>query len=89
MPADEFADWQAYFQVEPWGTHAVEVLFAQLCQAVIATSGTTPRNMSEYMPFIKHREQIVGIKALTGEQLYEKAIAGASSASIKVVSNGG
>lgn len=88
MPADEFADWQAYFQVEPFGIHGMEILMAQLCQAVIATSGTTPRNMSEYMPFVEHRARLVGAKILTGEELYQKAVGGAASASIRIVSDG-
>jgi len=88
MPADEFADWQAYFQVEPFGVHGMEILMAQLCQAVIATSGTTPRSMAEYMPFVEHRARIVGAKILSGEELYKKAVDGLSSASMRIVSNG-
>lgn len=86
MPADEYADWQAYFQVEPQGLHGIEILIAQLCQAVIAASGTRPPDMEELMPFVTHRKRILGPKRLTGEALYNKAMAGAT---MRIVNNGG
>jgi hypothetical protein len=88
MPADQFADWQAYFQVEPWGTHGVEVMMAQLCQAVIATSGNKPSDMVEYMPFIKHRERLLGPKALDSETLYKKVTEQMNGIGIMVVNDG-
>lgn len=88
MPADEFADWQAYFQVEPWGTHAMETIMAQVCQAVIATSGNRPPDMAELMPFVSYRNKILGPRKLTGEELYHKAMAGIGG-NIRITSNGG
>lgn len=88
MPADEFADWQAYFQVEPWGTHAFEVMMAQLCQAVIATSGTRPDDMVKYMPFIQHRQTLLGPKALDSDALYKKVTEQMNGIGIRIVRDG-
>jgi len=52
MPYDEYLSWKAYHDIEPWGSHGVEILIAGLCQAVIAASGSkhVPKT-TDMMPF--------------------------------------
>lgn len=52
MPCDEYDSWRAYFEVEPWGTQAAEILSAQVCQTLCAVNGSKNiPNMRDLMPF--------------------------------------
>lgn len=84
LTAEEFASWCAYFQVEPWGTHALEILAAQLAQVTWrASGGKNPPPMDELMYFSKHRQSCKA-KQMTAEQLYQKAASQAKAIGIKV-----
>ena len=88
LPAEEFASWCAYFEVEPWGTHALEILIAQLCQITWGASGAkNPPRMEQLMPFSQHRQAIVRPR-LSAVDLYAKAAAQAKSLGIKVQASG-
>lgn len=89
MPAEEFASWCAYFEIEPWGTHALEILIAQLSQITWGASGAkNPPRMEQLMPFSQHR-QAYASKHMTAEQLYQKAVRQAKSIGVKVDSSNG
>lgn len=63
MPASEFASWLAYFQIEPWGSHALETVMAQVCQSIIAGAGTPAPEMQSLMPFASSIRRLTPTKA--------------------------
>ena len=75
----------AYFEVEPWGTHALEILVAQLCQVVYASAGakSTPK-IVDLMPFDGIIRKMAA-QPKTPEELYESAQAAMGKAGIKVI----
>jgi hypothetical protein len=85
MDALELAQWRAYFEVEPWGTHAAEILGAQLCQIVWATNSTkaSPK-MEELMPFVKVQKHYTK-DPITGEALQDKVRMAFNALGAKVV----
>lgn len=85
LSADDFADWQAYFEVEPWGTHGMEILVAQLCQAIYGAAGVkhVPK-MQDLMPFDGIIRKL-SAQPKTPEELYESAKAAMGKAGIKVI----
>lgn len=90
MPADEFSSWLAYFEVEPYGTHAMEVLISRLLQTQYAASGAKKiPDAEQLMPFVAYRKQMLGPRQKTPEELAEKIRGFTSNAGLKVLRNGG
>lgn len=73
MPADEFSSWLAYFEIEPWGTYALELALAQIMRLQYATAGAkSVPEVQELMPFVSYRKRLTGAKHKTPEELLEK-----------------
>jgi hypothetical protein len=88
MSAVEESSWRAYFEVEPWGTHAAEILGAQLCQIVWATNSTkAPPKMNDLMPFVEFRKSIIE-KPKSAEQLQDKLRIAFAGIGKEIVNNG-
>lgn len=88
MSAVEESSWRAYFEVEPWGTHAAEILAAQLCQIVWATSSTkSAPKMDELMPFVGFRKSIIE-QPKSAEQLQNKLLTAFAGLGKEIVKNG-
>jgi hypothetical protein len=72
MPADEFSSWLAYFEIEPFGTHGLEVLFARLLQTQYACAGAKSiPPADDLMPFVAYRKSMIGVKQKTAEELMQ------------------
>lgn len=73
MPADEYASWLAYFEVEPWGTYAMELTIAQVMRLQCAAAGAkSVPEITDLMPFVSHRKQLMGPKVVSPEELLNK-----------------
>ena len=85
LSADEWADWRAFFEIQPWGTHALEIFVAQLCQAIYGAAGAkqVPK-MQDLMPFDAIIRKMM-TQPKTPEELYEAAQAAMGKAGIKVI----
>lgn len=51
MDAKEFAEWRAYLEIEPPGTHGMELLLAQVCQFIAASAGAEVGEILDLMPY--------------------------------------
>jgi hypothetical protein len=52
MDACEFESWQAYFQVEPWGVHAMEILNGEMQRTIYHSAGAKNiPDLYNLMPF--------------------------------------
>lgn len=74
MPADEYASWLAYFEVEPWGTYAMELVIGKALQLQCAASPLSKDvpDLTDLMPFVSHRKRLLGPKVLSPEELLNK-----------------
>jgi len=64
MTAKELRDWEAYYQVEPFGDQRADLRNGILCSLTDACHRTKgqPRPPSAYMPFVKASEKRQSIK---------------------------
>lgn len=88
MPSSDFASWVAYWQVEPWGSHADETLNAALCQTMIACQGGKPPNMADLMPFVQTQKRMTPTKRKSAEQLMETFRQASKSGQYRIARNG-
>lgn len=50
LTAKEFAEWIAYFQLEPWGCEVEDLRMARICQTIAANSlGGHAKPLKEYV----------------------------------------
>lgn len=64
MPYDEYAGWQEYYGVEPWGTSVVDAAQANIVYAIAevnrdSKTRKTPHQLNEFLLF-KAREEPAG-----------------------------
>jgi len=75
MDAREFAEWQAYYAIDPWGDQREDLRTAMVCQLVSAFGGKPPP-LRDFMPFAdearKEREPI-SAEALSGVLMQAQA----------------
>jgi hypothetical protein len=59
MPADELASWRAYYEIEPWGIHGMEILMANLCQTIVASAGGKSPEFTTFMPMHNAKKKMI------------------------------
>jgi hypothetical protein len=70
MPAHEFVEWQAYFQIYPFSFEALEYQNAKLAYFIHNTSGKNlrPIDFSKFLPDYMKEEKEIDFKSKSIEQ---------------------